>query len=285
MRAAFYLLVSASALYASPEIFETTAEEQLVLDFQKLEKLRFGAPEHVERYNTLVTGNTLLMQRSGRKRLFDHNIFLRALFRGDVELVGGANPAKRLKNAAFVDIGSGILFGDGAPTVRDIFEDSQVRPFLSTITATDIDDPQHPQSQYIRQYRQSLVPLPFPVEEVPMTLDTEQKWRSFLGRCAPGQSSLILRAVNTGPDLFYSEIEIQNHFRSLARVWSGDLMYLFSKFVLWKPAGSLRFQVLGEMDPVGTIHGYDAWLFVDWEHRTPVQAFRPNVARAAFRNQ
>ena len=284
MRLASVLLVFASALHAAPEIFETQAEEQLVFDFQKLEKMRFGAPEHVERYHTLYTGNTLLMQRSGRKRLFDHNILLRTLFRGEIELAGRVNPAVHLKDAAFVDIGSGILFGDGAPTVRDIFEDAGIRPFLSRVTATDIDDPVHAQSQYIRQYRQRGAALPFAVEEVPMLLDTEQKWKEFLARSAPARA-LILRAVNTGPDLFYSETEVQNHFRALAAAWPGDLLYLYSKFVLWKPAGALRFQVLGEMDPVGTVHGYDAWLFVDWDRRTPAQAFRPNPARAAFRAQ
>ncbi len=287
MRAAFTgLCLFACSLQASPvQLFETAAEERLVLDFQKSEKARFGAPEHIQRYNALVTGNTLLMQRSGRKRLFDHNIFLRAVFQGRVLLADGLALGERLKQADFIDIGSGILYGDGAPTVRDIFEDPEIRPYLAAIVATDINDPSSPNNQYVTQYRASAPGLPFPVEEVPMTLDTEEEWKDFLARCAKGRGSLVLRAVNTGPDLFYSETEIVQHLSSLAATAPGNVLYLFSKFVMWKPAGKRQFQVLGEMDPnVGTAHTYDAWLFVDWNHRTIRQAFTPLPERASIRD-
>lgn len=276
---------------ASPAVpaessFASVAEEQLVLGFQKLEKARFGAPEHIQRYNQLFTGNTLLMQRSGRKRLFDHNIFLRAVFRGQIRLADGSSPGEKLAGASFVDIGSGILYGDGAPTVRDIFEDDLLRPHLSRIVATDIEDTSNPQSQYISQYRKSAAPLPFPVEEVPMTLDSSAEWEHFLARCmkgAPGKA-LILRAVNTGPDLFYEETEIRSHFAALAgAAREMNIVYLFSKFVLWKPAGGRHFQVLGEMDSIGTVHGYDAWLFVNWNARTIQQAFYPRAERSLIR--
>lgn len=288
MRAAFAgLCLFAWPLYAAPgPLFETPAEERLVLDFQKSEKARFGAPEHIQRYNALVTGNTLLMQRSGRKRLFDHNIFLRAVFQGQILLADGQPLSQHLNQAHFIDIGSGILYGDGAPTVRDIFEDAGIRPHLAKIVATDIDDPASPNTRYISQYRAGTAKLPFPVEQVPMTLDTQAEWEDFLYRCAKGSSGLVLRAVNTGPDLFYTETEIVNHFSTLAAAAPGSVLYLFSKFVIWKPAGKAHFQVLGEMDPaVGTVHGYDAWLFVDWDQRTIQQAFTPLPGRASIRNQ
>jgi hypothetical protein len=52
--------------------------------------------------------------------------------------------------------------------VRDIFEDPQVRPaHLSTIVATDINDPSSPNSQYNHPGTvQPPARLPFPVEEV-----------------------------------------------------------------------------------------------------------------------
>lgn len=278
------------ALVAAPEPgqspFASLEEERLVLEFQKSEKARFGAPEHIERYNKLVTGNTLLMQRSGRKRLFDHNILLRAVFDGQVLLPDGRNPGAMLSRANFIDIGSGILFGDGAPTVRDIFEDNLLRPHLSRIVATDIEDPANPRSQYVSQYRNSPFKLPFPVEEVPMILDSQAGWEDFLSQCTAGAGgrALILRAVNTGPDLFYSEAEIRAHFAALGAVaMETNVLYLFSKFVLWKPRASSQFQVLGEMDPTGTVHGYDAWLFVDWNSRTINQAFHPRPERAVIR--
>jgi hypothetical protein len=102
------LCLFACSLEAStPPLFETEAEERLVLDFQKSEKARFGAPEHIQRYNALAAGNTMLMQRSGRKRLFDHNVFLRAVFEGKILLEDGLPLGEKLERADFVDIGSG----------------------------------------------------------------------------------------------------------------------------------------------------------------------------------
>lgn len=274
------IFLTGSRLYSQTRpVIANPYAEALVFTFQAREKAMFGKPEHVTRYNTLVTGNALLMQRSGRRRLYDHNIFLRALFEGRIR-VPGSDLHTLLARAAFIDIGSGILYGDGAPTVRDIYEDETLRGHLGRVVATDIEDPGRPESRYISLYRQNPF-LPFPVEEVPMVLDSARAWVAFLERCGAGSGPVILRAVNTGPDLFYTESELRAHFQGLLDA-AGDraVLYLFSKFVLWKDRAEHTFTLLGEMDPVGTTHHYDAWIYVNWQLRTARQAFYPAAPAA-----
>jgi hypothetical protein len=93
-----YVFSACSLEASTPPLFETEAEERLVLDYQKSEKARFGAPEHIQRYNALAAGNTMLMQRSGRKRLFDHNVFSARRLRG--KDTAGGRAAARGKNSS-----------------------------------------------------------------------------------------------------------------------------------------------------------------------------------------
>ena len=95
-------------------------QQRRVLRRQHRERLRFGLLRHQRKYKRKKLKNTVLEQRSGHKRLYDHNIFLRALFKGRLVFQKKANLAPQFKNGLFVDIGSAILYQDGAPTVRDL---------------------------------------------------------------------------------------------------------------------------------------------------------------------
>lgn len=95
---------------------------------------------------------------------------------------------------------------------------------------------------------------------------------------ASADRPVVFRAANTGPDLFYSDADVRQHLRAIARACEQrDVIYFFSKYVLFKPRGSLAYQVLGEIDPnVGVYHSADVWTRIDWTRRTLRESFVPN---------
>ena len=226
-------------------------------------------------------GRTVLQQRSGRRRLYDHNLFLRALFRDRIihNKLGSLGP--KLKGAVFVDIGSAILYGEGAPTLRDVYEDRLVRPHLSTIIATDINDRSRWKTRYIDIYRR--LPkrrrLPFPVREVPMlVVHPDQVRRLSHGLLKEKDTPLIFRSTSAGPDLYYTVSQAERHLAAvLAAHQERTVMYLFNKFILLKHADRLQFEILGEIDPrVGLWHHGPVWRRINWRRRSVYRAFRPN---------
>lgn len=59
-------------------------EAKIFFDHQANEHKKFGMPRYAKHQRKKKYGNSVLMQRSGRKRLYDHNIFLRALLSGKI---------------------------------------------------------------------------------------------------------------------------------------------------------------------------------------------------------
>lgn len=255
-------------------IFRESSEESAFFNWQTAEHDAYGETHHIAHYNTTPFAGTVLMQRSGRRRLYDHNILLRSLFSGKI-LVDDIPLSSSFEGASFLDIGSGILYGDGAPTVRDLFEDENVRPHLRRITASDVNGPD---TLFVDLYRKNVTPYPFPVIEVPVVLSTTEQWRSFLGEGAgPGDEPVILRSVNTGPDLFYLRSELEDHLSNLLlSTEKRNVIYFISKFVLLKNRDSRVFRIIGEIDSsVGVNHASDVWLNIDWQTRTVFDSFHP----------
>ncbi len=263
------------ALIADP------ADEARLIAFHAGEVQAFGGQKNIDHYNSTPLQETMFMQRSGRRRLFDHNILLRALYAGKVEHKDQGPLGKLFEKAVFIDIGSAILFGEGAPTVRDIYDDALVAGHLSLVVATDIDDPSSEKTRYVTIYRKKNN-LPFPVLEIDMRMVYASQFSDLLQKAEPGvpapSSPVIFRTANSGPDLFYSSVDMRRHLRAAAQSCKDrNVIYLFSKFVLFKPSGLLAYQLIGEIDPsVGIYHSADVWLNINWATRTIQQAFYPN---------
>ncbi|MBL8022636.1 MAG: hypothetical protein JNM27_23360 [Leptospirales bacterium] len=269
------------------EIFESPVDEQLILSRQNYEKTTFGTEQAQGRYNTLRMGNTVLMQRSGRKRLYDHNLFLRALFQGRIVHKQYGDLRKIFVKPVMIDFGSAILQGEGAPTVRDLFEDSAVYSHLGDLLATDIDDHRSPDTEFITIYKKQSQQLPFKVLEIDMCMKEPAQISRLKKEAAVSQGTpLILRSANSGPDLFYSVDEMKQHFKSIAAANAdSDVLYFFNKFILYKHMGSRRFEKLGEIDEnVGLARGTDFWMWINWELRSLEQGFTPNQAYVFIRN-
>jgi len=113
------------------KIFTNPSDEIKFFKWQAAEKNGFGRAGHIKRYNSTPMKQTVLMQRSGRKRLYDHNILLRAFFEGKIIHSEYGDMIRYFKHAAFINIGSAILYEEGAPTVRDIYEDPIILKNLS----------------------------------------------------------------------------------------------------------------------------------------------------------
>jgi hypothetical protein len=271
--------LSARNLSENIKVFDDYADEQKFFKWQASEKSGYGRPAHIIKYNSTPMKQTVLMQRSGRKRLFDHNIFLRAVYAGKIIHNEYGNMNRLFEQASFIDIGSAILYGEGAPTVRDIFEDELLNKRLSSITATDINDTSNAKTMYVKIYFESKNNLPFKVLEIDKLLTT----KNHIDNLIKGADSLsingpvIFRAVNTGPDLFYSAEELQAHMQSLSESCAErNIMYLFSKYILFKPMNKKTFHIIGEIDPnVGIYHKSDSWLYIDWSRRKISKAFYP----------
>lgn len=283
------LLMSASILIprlhadpaSSERLIDDPADEARLTAFHAGEVQTFGGQKNIDHYNTTPLQETMFMQRSGRRRLYDHNILLRAVYSGKVMHAEHGSLGRLFEKAVFIDIGSAILFGEGAPTVRDIYDDPLVAGHLSGVVATDIDDPSSEKTRYVTIYRKKNN-LPFPVLEIDMRMVHTAQFNDLLEKAEPPAlgttSPVIFRTANAGPDLFYSSVDMRRHLRAAAESCKDrNVIYLFSKFVLFKAAGRVSYQMIGEIDPsVGIYHSADVWLNINWATRTIQQAFFPN---------
>lgn len=259
-------------------------ESAAFFEHQAAEHKRFGIPRYAKRQKKKKYGNSVVMQRSGRKRLYDHNILLRALFAGHLHSAAYGDLAEQFTGGIFFDLGSTILFGEGAETVRDLHEDEKIRSNL-TIIASDINDPAGKKSRFVDLYRESDEQLPFPVVEIPRLMDRPEHFsrplRLFLGN----GNGIILRSANSGPDLYYDTNQVNRHLRAAIQAFpERSILYLFNKFILYKPAERLDFMLIGEIDAnVGTNHKQPVWEEIDWSKRTFAEAVRLNAQHVVYR--
>ncbi len=245
-----------------------------MLDWHRKEHSRWGEERKARQAKRTRYHNTVVMQRSGSKRLYDHNIFLRHIFLGAVLHKREGDLGKIFDKALFVDIGSGILYGAGAPTVRDIFEDDSVWTNLSYIIATDINGPD---SRYVDIYRLTRGNLPFPVKQISMKLIYRRQFRELTGEYLGRDRGIIFRSANSGPDIYYPPDIMEDHFRAMAGACEDrPVLYFFSKFILFKAKNEVYFQKIGEIDSrVGMNHYYRKWEYIDWSRRTLDQVLLP----------
>jgi hypothetical protein len=215
------------------------------------------------------------MQRSGRKRLYDHNLFLASLFEGKISHKIYGDMMKLFKKAIFIDIGSGILCDEGAPTVRDIVEDDRIWVHLDFVVATDINGQN---SRYVDIYRTTKRNIPFPVLEVGMKMNSKRDFVSLAHELLKPETAVIFRSANSGPDLYYEPDTLIDHFRAMIQVYKNrNVIYLFNKFVLFKGKNDSFFQKIGVVDhSVGMSHRGHPWEKIDWEKRKLKDAFSPN---------
>lgn len=253
---------------------------------QKRDHALYGSPKLVKRSKTVKIGAQLVEQRSDRMRLYDHNIFLKGLYAEKISY--NKNPstlANAFRRATFIDIGSAILKDEGAPTVRDIAEDADLMKDLGTVVATDINDTASPDTRYIEIAKAEARQYPFEIREIPMRIAEPKDVQGLLTGLMPAENTaLILRACNSGPDLWYSSEDVELHLRAIAAVMQKrDLLYFFGRFILYKPRGELAYQMLGEIDRrVGLNHEKSTWRTVKWKKRRLNEAFIPNKKYAAI---
>jgi len=232
------------------------------------EHANYGHPKSIKRYKKKKYGKSIIEQRSGRKRLLDHNIFLRALFQGKLRSELFADLKTDFEQALIFDIGSAILFGEGADTVRDLFEDENLTGHLNFV-ASDINDPAQKKTMYVKNFRASGKKLPFPVVEIAMLMSTPEHFIAPLGEnLKPGQA-VILRSCNAGPDLYYTPKQVDVHLKAAADAfYDRPLIYFFNKFIFYKAKDYRNFVILGEIDAeIGLNHRETPWKKVNWAER------------------
>lgn len=210
-----------------------------------------------------------VIQRSGRGRLYDQNIFLASLFSGSVSHPKYGPLGTYFKSSLFIDIGSAVQSGDGAPTVRDIWEDPRLHGHLSQVIATDIPE---------MMAEIDLERFPFPVLVIPMLLDeVEELTKLFVPFEGGVTKPLIFRSASSGPDLYYDLSETHTHLKGVLQA-SGDrsVLYLFNKFVLYKPKKLDHFELLGTISPeIAFNHDDRIWLRTEVYSRTLADAYTP----------
>jgi hypothetical protein len=255
-------------------VFSNPEEEKEILDWQMTEWRQFGHDYHWENHKYQPYRNSVVMQRSARHRLYDHNIILAGLFDGLLTHKTRGDLAPLFKNALFVDIGSAILIEEGAPTVRDLYEDPKVESNLIAIIATDINEPG---AEYIDTYTKSRQNLPFPVHRIPLRLNQVSHFQELTEKYIKKGTPIIFRSANSGPDLYYPPGDVRQHFRALIRAfYDRDVIYFFNKFILYKPAREMAFEKLGRDSGIGVDHMGVPWESIDWKNRRLQSAFLPN---------
>ncbi len=251
--------------------------------YNKTVHAKFGTPRSEAMQKRKKYGNTVVMQRSGRNRLYDHNIFLKALLDNKISSESRENLGESFQGAVFLDIGSAILFGEGAETVRDLYDDKRIRSRL-TLVASDINDRKSPKSMYVKIYEESGNKLPFPVVEVSMRMIQPKDFTGPLAPYLKKGGAVILRSSNSGPDLYYSQDDIKKHLTAAIVAFADrELFYIFGKFILYKPKDRMDFLVAGEFDDsVATNHIKATWEDIDWSKRTFNDGIRLNLQHLQY---
>ncbi len=249
------------------EIFD---DKQLEKDFFKNYKYD-KAMEHISKvdyYHKKKLNNSTYMQGSGPKRLYDVNIILRGIYQNRIVHKKTGPLGKKFANALFVDIGSAILFMKGATTVRDIYEDDILRKNLRMILATDINEYKKPAFQYVNIYREQKKPFPFPVQEIPKSITRLNQVDWLITRNTDSMTQpVIMRSINSGPDRFYFGSELRQHLKAvIAANIDREFIYFFRTYILYKPAGYNRFQIIARMDPVPWVR-YHWYTSFDWDNK------------------
>lgn len=270
----FYL----HSLRSETTIIEREEDEKRVLENHAFEKLRFGLANHIHYYKIKKTKNTVVEQRSGRRRLYDHNLILRSIFRDRIHHHTFGSLGSLLSGASFIDFGSAILYEEGAVTVRDLYEDEFIRSHLKNIVATDINDPEYSHTRYIEIHMSEREPFPFSFNEIPYRLDDPEYIRVLTRIYTTSEfSPLILRSTNSGPDLFYTVDEMKEHFSSILEANPHrTILYFFNRFIFFRTPCQSKFQLIGTIDEkVGVNHSFSAWRYVDWNKRELSEAILP----------
>lgn len=249
--------------------FANYYEQKILFDRMDAEHEKYGKPANLRHAKKKKFRGSLVEQRSGRKRLFDHNLFLRRLYAGKLVFRDFGRLDSEFEGAVFFDIGSAILSDEGAVTVRDIFEDKQIASHLK-IVASDVNDKSSPKTRYIDIYRKKKEKLPFDVVEIsPAITEPAQFLSPINAYLKQDETAVILRAVNTGPDLYYDHQQVKKHLlAAISAFEQRSVLYFYNKFILYKPRGSNFFMLLGEIDAsVGTNHKETTWEDIDWSKR------------------
>ncbi|MCZ8341550.1 MAG: hypothetical protein O9301_00820 [Leptospira sp.] len=266
------------SLNSETTIIERDEDEKKVLENHAFEKLRFGLANHIHYYKIKKTKNTVVEQRSGRRRLYDHNLILRSIFRDRIHHHIYGSLGSLLTGASFIDFGSAILYEEGAVTVRDLYEDEFIRSHLKTIVATDINDPEYSHTRYIEIHMSDREPFPFSFNEIPYRLDDPEYFRILTRIYTTSEfTPLILRSTNSGPDLFYTVEEMKDHFSSILEANPyRTILYFFNRFIFLRTPCQSKFELIGTIDEkVGVNHSFSAWRYVDWNRRELSEAILP----------
>jgi hypothetical protein len=260
-------------------IFESANEEEYLFANHKSRYQVFGTEKMKAHFSNKRAGDTVAIQFTDRKRLYDHNILLAAIFAGRINHIQCGNLGNRFQGSLFFDLGSAVLYRGGAPTVRDIFEDKKVFPHLSHLVASDINDDSSAKTQFINIYRKQKAQLPFPVEEIDMSITTPEQVKKMISKYVSNETSpIIFRTVNTGIDYFYKEDELKKHFQAvLASMDKRDFIYFFNRFILFKPQEGNKFQIIGEIfERMFAAEKGKNWRKTFWTKRKLQDGFIPN---------
>lgn len=267
---------------SSSALFSSNRLESEVFIWHLNEHSSFGSRRHVDYQKKKKYKNTVVLQRSGRNRLYDHNIFFSEMFKGKIIHRKLGTLDSLFKKAVFIDIGSGILYNKGAPTVRDLFEDDRVWVNFSFIIATDINGPS---CRYIDTYHITRRNLPFPVREIDLKLIWQRDFKKLTAGFLKNNGPIIFRSSNSGPDLYYTPETLEYHLRSMTFFFKNHhLLYLFNKFILFKEKGKIYFEKIGEIDSsIGMSHHGRKWEKVNWKERKLENAFTPDFTVVKIR--
>lgn len=259
-----------------------TPEDKAEFDRLKKRESWWGQPRYKKMDQNRKFGNSVIEQRSMRMRLYDHNIFLRAVYEGKIEHKEYGSMKDMFENAIFFDIGSAIMMFEGAPTVRDVYEDPNVMAFLKAVIASDINDPSSNKNRYVDQYYERIkkVPsykFPFPVVEIPLAIDSVEKYHNLTEKFSDYNTPLIFRGANSGPDLYYDMETTNRHLKSMAIAYADrNVLYFFNSLVLFKHKTMAQFEIIGVINPrVGFAHRGNPWRNIRWDRRKINEAFFP----------
>lgn len=251
------------------QAFANLYEEKIFYERMANEHAKYGKPINLRHAKKKKFRGAFIEQRSGRKRLYDHNLFLRSLYAGKLDLREYGKLSDQFEGAVFLDIGSAILSEEGAATVRDLFEDKNVSSHL-TLVASDINDKTSPKHRYVDIYRRQKKQLPFDVVEIsPLMTDPAKFTRPLESHLSDAARPVMLRSANSGPDLYYDAKQLKKHLLAALDAFSNrNLIYFFNKFILYKPKAASYFMMIGEIDEsVGTNHKETTWEDIDWSKR------------------
>jgi len=250
--------------YVIPGEIETNS---FGLTFQEQERLRSYTGAFLYRNHAQH-----IRSRTYTDRLKDHNIFLADLLNKDVQTHSLENLRKKLFPDGYTKEGKGVVFIDIGPALANIETTAATSISIAkefkkmTVVALELpeqvdhyyrDVPTHVKNRIVELDNMKILSGDgIPPLRPQMEINSAWIMKDRKSYTISSNDVLILRAANSIDIYFEWETLVHSFLRLAIDFRKNSVLYFFNRSILFKPAGSTRFHIIGYFSKAGYEHNY-----------------------------